>query len=529
MSLIARSGNPDIDGILWGVKWDLTSLTYGFATAVNQYFGYPFNSIQNFVGFNAQQQTAVDDIMAMLNGLIPLPIVFTSDPTAANLRFAEADYVNQDGNGVPGNIPTAVGTPPDPFQFPTYGHGDIFVNTTLYNSPQRGNFAYNTFIHELGHTLGLKHGHEANQKYPGSNIILPALPTNHDSMEFSVMTYRSEVGGATNGYTNEDFGYAQTYMMDDIAALQYLYGADYTFNAGNTTYTWDTKTGEMFINNVGQGAPGADRIFLTIWDGGGTDTYDFSNYSNNLHVNLAPGKWSISAHNQLAELNTNTGHLARGNIFNALLHDKDHRSLIENATGGSGNDKILGNFGDNLLKGANGNDRLVGGAGHDTLVGGNDADTLVGGDGGDRLLGNKGADIIRGGAGADTLNGGSGADKLIGGTGHDVMNGQMGKDTFVFNSVGESTADAHRDVIEHFSISQDRIDLSAIDAQTGVTGNQAFHFIGTHAFSDKKGELHAIHGGGNTFVAGDVNGDGHADFSILIQGVIGLTSHDFIL
>ena len=534
MSLIASSGNPDIDGILWGVKWDLASLTYGFATAVNQYTGYYFGSIQGFVEFNIAQKNAVNDIIPMLNGLIGLPIVATSDPTMANLRFAEANFVDQ-GSGLfgtmptPGNIPTAVGTPPDPFQYPTYAHGDMFFNTQFYNSPQRGNFAYNTLIHELGHALGLKHGHEANQKYPGSNIILPALPANHDSMEFSVMTYRSEVGGGTSNYTNEEFGYAQTYMMDDIAALQYLYGADYTFNAGKTTYTWDTTTGEMFINNVGEGAPGANRIFLTIWDGGGIDTYDFSNYTSNLHVNLAPGSWSISADNQRAVLNTNTGSVARGNIFNALLHNGDHRSLIENATGGSGNDQILGNVADNRLIGGDGKDRLVGEAGQDTLIGGNNADKLIGGGSDDRLFGNNGADLLKGGGGADTLFGGAGADTLIGGTGHDEMDGQAGNDTFVFNSVSDSTADSHRDVIQHFAIGQDRIDLSAIDAETGVTGNQAFHFSDAPVFSGNKGELHAVRSGANTFVAGDVNGDGHADFSILVQGVIGLTVHDFIL
>ena len=547
MSLIARSNNQDIDGILWGVKWDLPSLTYGFATAVEQYTGYPIGGIQNFSEFNVFQKNAVNDIVPMLNGLIGEPVVATSDPTMANLRFAEANFVNQDFSGNPGNIPTAVGTPPDPFQFPTYAHGDMFFHSLAYISPVKGNFAYNTLIHELGHGLGLKHGNVADQKYPGSNIILPALPTNHDSMEFSVMTYRSEVGGITDHYTNEDFGYAQTYMMDDIAALQYLYGADYGFNSGNTTYTWDAKTGEMFIDNGGQGAPGANRIFLTVWDGGGTDTYDFSNYGTNLNVNLAPGKWSTAAHNQLAILDTDTGHRARGSIFNALLHNNDARSLIENATGGSGNDRIAGNFGDNNLIGGAGADKLFGQAGSDTLIGGNNADTLIGGAGGDRLLGVKGNDVLNagsgkdflngsgggdlllGGGGADTLIGGGGSDTLNGGKGHDVMDGGGGRDTFVFKAVGDSTPDGHRDVIQHFVIGKDMVDLSAVDARSGAQGDQAFNFIGTHDFSGKQGQLHALHFGGNSRVEGDVNGDGHADFSFLIQGVTGLTGHDFIL
>jgi len=555
MSLVALTGNQDIDGVLWGVKWDLTTLTYGFATATTDYLGYPLFAFQGFTEFNAIQQAKVADIITMLNGLIAEPVVATSDPTAANLRFSEADYVNQDGLGNPGSIPTAVGTPPEPIQFPTYSHGDMFFNTSDYNAPEKGNYAYLTMIHELGHALGLKHGH-VTQNYPGSSLVIPALPTNHDSMEFSVMTYRSEVGGITAHYTNEPFGYAQTYMMDDIAALQYLYGADYGFNSGDTTYKWSPKTGEMFIDGVGQGAPGADRIFLTIWDGGGTDTYDFSNYHTNLKVSLAPGKWSITSHKQLAILDVDTNHRARGSIFNALLHNNDHRSLIENAKGGSGDDKIVGNIANNHLNGGAGNDKLFGKSGGDTLIGGTDNDTLTGGNGNDHLLGGKGNDVLNadngndlliagsgadhlvgskgadsliGGGGADTLLGGDGSDTLYGGKGRDVMNGQRGHDTFVFKTVKDSTPDSHRDVIQNFAVGKDILDLSAIDAKTGVAGNQAFHYIGSHDFSNSKGELHALHFGNNIRVEGDINGDGHADFSILLQNVASLTAHDFIL
>ena len=265
------------------------------------------------------------------------------------------------------------------------------------------------------------------------------------------------------------------------------------------------------------------------------------------NVKLAPGKWSTAAHNQLAILDTDTGHRARGSIFNALLHNNDARSLIENATGGSGNDRIAGNFGDNNLIGGAGADKLFGQAGSDTLIGGNNADTLIGGAGGDRLLGVQGNDVLNagsgkdflngsgggdlllGGGGADTLIGGGGSDTLNGGKGHDVMDGQGGRDTFVFKAVGDSTPDGHRDVIQHFVIGKDMVDLSAVDARSGAQGDQAFNFIGTHDFSGKQGQLHALHFGGNSRVEGDVNGDGHADFSFLIQGVTGLTGHDFIL
>jgi serralysin len=80
------------------------------------------------------------------------------------------------------------------------------------------------------------------------------------------------VGAAGQYVENETWGYAQSLMMYDIAALQHLYGADYTTNAGNTVYRWNPSTGQESINGIGQGAPGGNRIFMTIWDGGGSDT-----------------------------------------------------------------------------------------------------------------------------------------------------------------------------------------------------------------------------------------------------------------
>jgi serralysin len=133
----------------------------------------------------------------------------------------------------------------------------------------------------------------------------------------------------------------------------------------------------MFINTIGQGAPGGNKILLTVWDGGGTDTYDFSKYSTNLKVDLRPGKWTTASATQLAKLHWDGSKVAAGNIANALLHKGDARALIENAIGGLGNDVLTGNDANNSLKGAAGNDRLTGGRGNDTLDGGTGEDTVV--------------------------------------------------------------------------------------------------------------------------------------------------------
>jgi hypothetical protein len=117
--------------------------------------------------------------------------------------------------------------------------GDVWLNKTSYNSPVLGTYAWMTFTHEIGHALGLKHGHEADGGFP-------ALPASHDSVEYSVMTYRGYVGDplAGGGYALERTSYPQTLMMNDIAALQFMYGANFTTNAGNTVYGWSPTTGE---------------------------------------------------------------------------------------------------------------------------------------------------------------------------------------------------------------------------------------------------------------------------------------------
>lgn len=204
------------------------------------------------------------------------------------------------------------------------------------------------------------------------------MPVDRDSIEYTVMSYRSYVGASTTaGYVNETWGYAQSLMMYDIAALQHMYGANYASNSSSTTYSWSPTTGQMFINGVGQEVPGGNRILQTVWDGGGTDTYDFSNYTTGVKVDLQPAGWSTTSAAQLAKLHYNSSKIAAGNIANALLYKGDTRSLIENAIGSSGDDTIMGNQTANSLKGGAGDDKLIGGAGHDVLDGGIGSDTAT--------------------------------------------------------------------------------------------------------------------------------------------------------
>jgi serralysin len=363
---VAATGDNNIDGLLIGTKWSSTSVTFGFTDSIDDYeSGYENRASHaaSYQTLNATQRSVARSWIGNGGAYYNVSFLSTSELTGASDRDATIRLAMSN------NPNTAFGYYPAN----TVEAGDAWFNTSDYNSPQIGNYAYHTFGHELGHNLGLKHGHETGGV---SNV---AMNSDRDSMEFSIMTYRSYVGAGTK-YTNETWGYSQSLMMYDIAAIQHMYGAYFGgTSGGNTTYTFSTTTGEMFVNGAGQGTPGANRVFRTVWDGSGTDTYDFSNYSTNLSVDLTPGSWSdldVGGNSQRAMLNVGSGIYARAHLFNALQYNGDARSLIENANGGLGDDTIFGNSASNYLAGGAGNDFLVGVDGNDTLFGGDGNDTL---------------------------------------------------------------------------------------------------------------------------------------------------------
>jgi Ca2+-binding RTX toxin-like protein len=137
------------------------------------------------------------------------------------------------------------------------------------------------------------------------------------------------------------------------------------------------------------------------------------------------------------------------------------------------------------------------------------------------LVGNRGNNTLNGAGGNDVLTGSVGADRLIGGG---------GIDNFDFNGLKDSgLASTTRDIIQGFERGIDIIDLTDIDAKSGVSGNQAFTFIGFQAFHNRKGELHLVDSGANILVEGDVNGDGKADLQIMVLGLATMGAGDFIL
>src|SRR5918999_1118845 len=94
------------------------------------------------------------------------------------------------------------------------------------------------------------------------------------------MTYRSYVGQAPNGYTNESWGFPSTPMMLDIGALQRMYGANFNFNSGDSVYSWSPTSGQSFVNGAGGPLPGGNPVFITVWGGGGNDTFRWHSVEN---------------------------------------------------------------------------------------------------------------------------------------------------------------------------------------------------------------------------------------------------------
>lgn len=260
-------------------------------------------------------------------------------------------------------------------------------------------------------------------------------------------------------------------------------------------------------------------------------------------------------------------------------------------SGGGGNDRLYGGGGADILDGGLGDDALFGGAGVDSLYGGDGKDTLDGGAGADQLTGGAGddtyvvdnaadviieaagggsdlvkatsaafalsdnlenltnigsgaftgygnalANVMTGGAGADTfyggdgndrLVGGEGADVLVGGAGADTLTGGVGADTFVYRDLNDSTSSGADTIVDFSRADGDSIDLSLIDADTTLAGDQAFVFLGTGVFTHHAGELRYQISGSMAIIYADVNGDGVADLAIKASGVSGFIAADF--
>lgn len=301
--------------------------------------------------------------------------------------------------------------------------GEFNDQTSFYSAAnnQIGGFSFVTFLHEIGHGLGLTHPFDGPAKLPG-------VLDNHDLGDYqlntmlnTVMTYNDQVGSTVP--PSNAWGWVATPMAFDIAAIQLIYGANMSYHAGDDVYVLPTIAG-------------AGTYWQCIWDGGGTDTLSALNATVGTTVDLRPAS--------LLDEPNGGGWISRvGNVSGGFT--VAHDVTIENAVGSAFGDNITGNdvangitgqAGDDHIFGRAGNDLLLGDSGNDTLDGGTGDDTLYGGDGNDDLDGGDGSDYLDGGEGADTLRGGAGNDHLISGNGYGTLDGGDGDDILVAGGGG---------------------------------------------------------------------------------------------
>lgn len=266
------------------------------------------------------------------------------------------------------------------------------------NGTTLDSYSFQTYIHEIGHALGLAHAgdYDGSATYGVNNVYL------NDSWQQTIMSYFDQ---DDNTYVDASFAYVVMPQIGDILAMQDLYGTANNLRTGNTTYG-DNGSGAGFYSEIMT----LDNVTYTIIDNGGIDTLDASSHNGSQTVYLESETYS--------DLWGEVGNIgiARGTI-------------IENFEGGSGQDLVFGNDANNTLNGNGGNDSIYAGDGDDTVNGGSGADRLVGNAGDDTLNGGTGNDILKGKDGNNTLNGENGDDKLIASnTGNDTLNGGDGSD-----------------------------------------------------------------------------------------------------
>ncbi len=300
-------------------------------------------------------------------------------------------------------------------------------------------YAMQTYIHEVGHALGLGHAGNYNGSATYSTVI--GGGSNHylnDSWQASVMSYMSQ---SQNTHINATYAYVVTPMIADMLAIQRLYGAPTNVGAGDTTYGVGSNVGgymDLLANLTGS------AVTWTIQDTGGTDTLNLSNATQAQTIDMRPESIS-SIYGRIGNLS-----IARGTLIEVLISGSGNDTI----TGNDANNTINGGAGDDILYGGLGDDQLIGGAGADQLFGDGGSDTVrydagntavtvnlsTGlGSGGhaqgdtytsienvigtflnDTIIGSSGANRLDGFSGDDLLMGGLGADQLIGGVGFDT-------------------------------------------------------------------------------------------------------------
>ncbi len=443
-----------------GAKWTGATITYAFPTSTTGLTGSTEST--GFSALNAAQQEKATLALSLWDDLIAPDMALTTSSTS-NIEF---------GNSTAGVSYAQAYYPTAGTVWFNKGYSDL-------QTPVVGRHGFLTFVHEIGHSLGLDHMGE----YNGSGDWTPS--SFQDSTVLSVMSYFGPNwgGGASNGEglvqwadwvgSNGVLYSPQTPMLNDIMAIQAMYGVETTTRTGDSTYGFHSTLGSVsgglydFTQNL--------QPIMCLFDSAGNDTLDLSGWSTSSSISLVPGTFC-------------SGNYMTNNISIA------YTCVIENAVGGAGADSVIGNAYNNRLDGGAGNDILTGGMGDDTIIGGADSDTAVYAGAFENF--NISYDQ---GSGAFTIaSAAEGTDTVT------------GVEYFTFNGVAKTAAELMSGGVPRSAVS---ISANVASVTEGNSGTKPFTFtVSLNAAAGTQQSVHyAVTGSGTTATNSD-------DFSGAIQG-----------
>ncbi|WP_410499848.1 M10 family metallopeptidase C-terminal domain-containing protein [Chitinibacter sp. S2-10] len=431
-----------------------STITFSFPTAKEGMDNYSSGTYRDdFVAMTAEQQDTMRLALQMWDDLIPQSFQEISRNGTEAAGYSDIEF---------GSSTSYTGVANGAFP----STGSVWFNYDKFLPQNLTSYRFMAIMHEIGHTLGMDHS-GTNQKDANGNYIASSY---QDTTVLSIMSYFGPAGTSSPGRSTEtmqaDWTDAngntyspQTPMLDDILAIQNMYGVSTTTRLGDTVYGFHcTVTGASskiydFTLNTGP--------VLTLFDSGGIDTLDLSGWNSDATICLESGSYSSA-----------------NNMSNSIAIA--YSATIENAVGGGGNDVITGNEVANVLNGGAGADSMSGGTGNDTYYIDNAGDQITesstlsseidsvisslsyalgnnlekltlagtaainatGNALANTLTGNTAVNTINAGAGNDTLNGAAGADIMLGGAGSDVYIVDNAADKVYETTTTASTTDA---------------------------------------------------------------------------------------